>query len=158
MTNLQAWNVYTVSLTKISNMTEQQIWPYGPMHGGSNSILVKTKYGYKYLTIFHSHSNYMDSWCLTYFFGFYLFDPSPPFAITHISPVPIVPNAFYNETTDGWSYRAIDYIVFPIGLIKIDDMLYVSVGLIDSLTNVTSEVIQNNFRNHMIRVLSKPIN
>jgi hypothetical protein len=43
----------------------------------------------------------------------------PPFAITHMSPEPIVHPTMVNETL-GWAYKVVDYIVFPMGF-TVDD-------------------------------------
>lgn len=102
--------------------------------------------------------------CATYFMGAYLFNPEPPFAITHISNEPLVPHRFYDETLDGWAFRSIDYIVFPMNIIAVDDLLFLSVGrndrsgflvklnitgLVDSLLPVTSDIILDRFYEHV---------
>ena len=48
----------------------------------------------------------------TYFMGAYLFESSPPFAITHMSTEPISSPSFYNASLP-WAYKTMDYIVFP---------------------------------------------
>lgn len=52
---------------------------------------------------------------------------NPPFAITHISPEPIVENSFVNVSF-GWAYKVVDFIVFPMGFTFDDDYIYVSFG------------------------------
>lgn len=118
----------TVCLTQfVPDANRKGFWFYGSPHGGTPSVLIDTKYGPRYLTIFHSQGKYSIGYILTYFMGAYLYEPNPPFRITHLTPEPIFPNVFYNETY-GWSYRTIDYIVFPTGLIVKDDSIFVSLG------------------------------
>jgi hypothetical protein len=52
----------------------------------------------------------------------------PPFAITHISPEPIVHPTMVNETL-GWAYKVVDYIVFPMGF-TVDDRYVVLFALL----------------------------
>jgi hypothetical protein len=52
----------------------------------------------------------------------------PPFAITHISPEPIVHPTMVNETL-GWAYKVVDYIVFPMGF-TVDDRYIVLFALL----------------------------
>lgn len=51
----------------------------------------------------------------------------PPFAITHISPEPLIHPSMVNETL-GWAYKVVDYIVFPMGFTFDDRFLYLSYG------------------------------
>jgi predicted GH43/DUF377 family glycosyl hydrolase len=109
------------------------IWKWGTPHGGTNSLLVDTGiYGMKYVHIFHSQ---MVQYGLkvSYYIGAYLFDPMPPFNITHFAPQPLIPTPFYNESF-GWAFRSIDYIVFPMSLVEIRDNLYFSTGYNDKGT------------------------
>ena len=50
----------------------------------------------------------------------YSSDIYPPFGISHILKVPIYPKDLYDETQGGWAYKAVDYIVYPLGNIVID--------------------------------------
>ena len=89
--------------------------------------------------------------------GAYLFESQPPFAITHFTTQPILPNALYNESY-GWAYKAVDYIVYPLGYIVQGDVIHLSVGkndnsgwivvlnktaLVGSMMAVTSKVTIN---------------
>lgn len=139
---------------------EHELWkPYGHTRGGTPALLLDTPYGKRYLTFFHSEAKYMTSWCLTYFFGSYLFEPDPPFKITHFSSVPIIPNPIYNQT-NKWAFQNIDYIAFPMGFYYTDEHIYLCMGRNDregwivtmnktnfllSLSEVTSEVHVNNY-------------
>ena len=52
---------------------------------------------------------------------------SPPFEITHVSPEPIMHEAFLNESF-GWAYRAVNFIAFPMGFVIMDPFIYLSYG------------------------------
>ena len=56
-----------------------------------------------------------------------IYDRKPPFAITYITKEPIMTNLFVNESL-GWSYRTIDYIQFPMGVVMDTDHIFVSYG------------------------------
>lgn len=159
-------NLTTVCLSEYKPTPERpEFWSYGNPHGGTPSVLIKTKYGPRYLNIFHSQGKYSINYILTYFMGAYLFEPIPPFRITHVTPNPIIPNSFYNETY-GWAYRAIDYIVFPMGMVMRDDVLYLSsgrndrsgwmatmniAGLVDYMIEVEFDVKQNNLNDLLLK-------
>ncbi len=51
----------------------------------------------------------------------------PPFAITAISPEPLISDSFVNVSL-GWAYKVIDYITFPMGFVFDDDFIYLSYG------------------------------
>lgn len=85
--------------------------------------------------------------------GAYLFEPFPPFRITHLTPEPIFPNALYNETY-GWSYRTIDYIVFPTGLVVKNDTILVSLGKNDR-SGWMVEMSKDGLVDYMMPVESK---
>ena len=137
--------------------------PRGQPRGGTPAIRVnETIYGPRYVVIFHSSCkgcNYKG--ISTYFMGGYIFEVNPPFAITHITSEPIVPNAFYNESF-GWAFKNIDYIAFPMGLsinVTSDNMLVAAgkndqrgwwiemslSGFIKSLKTVKTTTILNKF-------------
>jgi len=139
------------------------IWKWGPIHGGSNSLLVDTPFGPRYLAFFHSQSHHMTFWMTTYFMGAYLFDVDPPFSVTHISDHPIIPSALYGEEIDGWAFKAIDYIIFPMNIIEYDDKILLSLGrndrsgyvvvlntkgLVSSMKPVHSRVVKDRFYEH----------
>ena len=70
--------------------------------------------------------------------GAYLFDPEPPFAISHVTKHPVVPEVLYDEHGDGgWAWRAMDYCLMPSGLVQSeydDNIVYLSVGHNDRTT------------------------
>jgi hypothetical protein len=141
------------------------VWSWGEPRGGTQAELVDTPYGRKYLTFFHSSGRFAVRYLQTYYMGAYLFDPEPPFAISHISPDPIAPNEFYNESFGGWAYkRRLDYIIFPMGYIIRGDTIYVTCGkndragwvvtlnktaLITSLKPLASVTVVDRFREHV---------
>lgn len=144
-----------------------QYWPYGEPRGGTPAVLVNTKYGKKYLTFFHSSGNIVMKWLHSYFFGAYLFDPDPPFAISHITPHPIMPLEWYDQGVSGWSFKAIDYIIFPMGYIIRNGTIFLTSGrnddqgwilkmdfdlLIDYLIPVEHDehsILLNKYKEHM---------
>jgi hypothetical protein len=148
---------HTIFATRVVNTNIQQLWPYGAsIRGGTPAVLVNTKYGPKYLAFFHSSGKILVSYILTYFMGAYLFDPEPPFKVTHFSREPVVAKPFYDEHIDGWTYKALDYVIFPMGLIVSNGTLVVSLGhndksswimlmnftnFIDSLASVQSDMV-----------------
>jgi hypothetical protein len=137
---------HTVSLTEIRgfidtrldvnpNASESEVnllpldwFKWGIPHGGTPCVLTDTPFGPRYLTIFHSMAKALHPAIKTYFMGAYLFEPHPPFRITHFSSEPIVPKPFYDENVNGWAFKAIDYIVFPMGLVIRGDYIYISLG------------------------------
>lgn len=139
---------------------EHELWkPYGHARGGTPALLMDTPYGKRYLTFFHSEAKYMTAWCLTYFMGSYLFEPDPPFRITHVLPQPLIPNPVYNQS-NGWAFQNIDYIAFPMGFYYSDEHIYLCMGRNDregwivtmdrnkfllSFSEYTSEVLVDNF-------------
>ena len=136
----------TVFLTE---MLPEYVWNWGEMRGGSPSLMI----GDSYLSFFHSSGRLTHKRIITYVMGAYMFDRSPifasvtlvciiylfillfcffarskpPFAITHISPEPIMHEVFINESY-GWAYRAVDYITFPMGFVIIEPFIYLSYG------------------------------
>jgi hypothetical protein len=106
-------------------------WSWGEPRGGSNTVLIETVHGLRYLSIFHSSGKVNHRVIHSWFMGAYLFSASPPFEMTHISSVPILPKALYDEST-GWAYKTVDYIVYPLGLLVRGDSLYLSVGKNDA--------------------------
>ena len=111
-------------------------WDWGDIRGGTPAELIETpETGVKYLTFFHSQARAHHPAIKTYFMGAYLFEPFPPFRISHISAEPLVPSGgFYNESAFGWAYGNLDYVVFPMGLVVLDanSTVVVSVGLNDA--------------------------
>ena len=51
----------------------------------------------------------------------------PPFAITHITPEPIMCQDFV-DPKQRWSYKVADFITFPVGFTMDENYFYVSYG------------------------------
>jgi hypothetical protein len=136
----------------------ERVWKFGEPRGGSQAIRIDTAaYGPKYITFFHSSAqNIMYGGILTYFMGAYLFDVDFPFAITHVSSEPIYPYPFYDDNF-GWSYHAVDFVIFPMAVELFNGELVLSVGkndnsgyvltfdingLVESLLTVNSTTLQ----------------
>lgn len=122
------WEVRTIPVLTVA-MTESSPsafpWAWGQPRGGTPPLLVDTPFGPRFLCFFHSSGNSLQpeptSRIRTYFMGAYLYNPSPPFAVTHVSRVPIVPSLAYNRTewpTSAWAL--IDVVVFPDGAVLLD--------------------------------------
>ena len=98
-------------------------WPYGPLRGSSYAQLVDGEY----LAFFHSgikiKSSASHNWKLWhYFMGAFTFSPDPPFAITKMTPQPIISEDFYTP-----SYRE-KRVVFPGGFAIDGPYIYVAYG------------------------------
>lgn len=140
---------------KTMGLSHPQIsWNWGELKGGTPGILIDHQY---YLAIFHStikmttvHSNGQE--ILHYFMGAYTFAKKPPFAITHISPMPLVAKGFYSGKIYTPYWRPL-HVVFPCGLLDDGSYLWITYGrqdheiwvakvdkrrLLDSLVPVTS--------------------
>jgi predicted GH43/DUF377 family glycosyl hydrolase len=103
-------------------------WDFGILRGGTSASIE----GDQYLSFFHSSVNMATAHSqganiLHYFLGAYTFSREPPFAITAISPTPIIGKNFYN----GIIYKPYwkpTRCVFPRGHISDDRFLFVSYG------------------------------
>ncbi len=102
-------------------------WLWGEMRGGTPAL----KYGDEYLAFFHCcksmktcHSDEQD--VPHYFMGAYTFSGSPPFALTRISPKPIIGKNFYH----GARYHTWKplHVVFPSGFVFDDRYIWISYG------------------------------
>ena len=103
----------TVALT---TNTIGNVWRYGNPRGGTGAVIVETPLsGKKFLTFFHS-SKERGVRLKTYYWGAYLFDTDPPFAITHFSSEPISIRQLYDPAV-SWVHRSLDYSVFPMRFI-----------------------------------------
>lgn len=110
----------TVALT-----TSPFLWPWGPtrIYGGTPALKVNDYY----LAFFHSscHLNTIqtgnyETW--HYFMGAYLFNSQPPFAITMVSPQPIMSKGLYDNPL---LYKR---VIFPGGFIYDDKYIWISYG------------------------------
>lgn len=103
-------------------------WPWGELRGGTPAILN----GDHYLAFFHScldiaTKQSQGKKMSHYFMGAYTFSSEPPFALTAISPEPLVHKKFYN----GPAYQTWKplRVVFPCGLVcDKNDICWVAYG------------------------------
>lgn len=102
-------------------------WNWGALRGGSPALRI----GDEYLAFFHSSKNLptvhsKGKTMLHYFMGAYTFSAEPPFAITRMSPGPLVGAHFY----DGPAYKTWKplRVVFPSGYVMLGDTIWLSYG------------------------------
>jgi predicted GH43/DUF377 family glycosyl hydrolase len=95
-------------------------WNYGAVRGGTPAQLVEDEY----LAFFHSSNSIHGGNIATYFMGAFTFSKDPPFRVTRMSREPIVDPTF----NDGWTYRNIDYVIFPISFHFDDQHIFVTYG------------------------------
>ena len=143
----------TGECTTIAQTTPSIRWKFGPLRGGTPGLMV----GNEYLSFFHScidmasvHSDGQHA--SHYFMGAYTFSKTPPFALTQISPTPIVGKNFYRGTPYQPYWKPI-CCIFPCGFIFDEKYIWVAYGrqdhevwivkldkqgLLNSLTAVTT--------------------
>jgi predicted GH43/DUF377 family glycosyl hydrolase len=117
----------TNSCETYSLSTNEAHWNWGVLRGGTQGLLV----GDEYLSFFHTCKDLQTvqsegKRMVHYFMGAYTFSPAPPFAITRMSPEPIVGEDFYT----GPSYKTWKpmRVVFPCGFIADEKYIYVVYG------------------------------
>jgi predicted GH43/DUF377 family glycosyl hydrolase len=105
-------------------------WHYGSLRGGTNTVLIDDIPGKPsfYLTLFHSSTHLTGNSLKTYFMGALAFSASPPFTPLAMSPYPIVHHLLYSGTWAIFKQRRMDYVVFPMGLSRVGNTLYLSLG------------------------------
>lgn len=129
-------------------------WDFGELRGGTPALL----HNGQYLAFFHSSIkmtslNSFGEERLHYFMGAYTFSKDPPFAITAISPEPIIGKHFYTGIEYKHYFKPIR-CVFPCGYISNRDYIWIAYGrddhecwiakldkkrLLESLIPVTSD-------------------
>ncbi len=139
----------------ISSTPTHTSWKWGVLRGGTTAL----REGNSYLSFFHSSIDMASKQSdgkvgPHYFMGAYLFDSTPPFAITHISPKPIIGESYYEGQTYKPYWKPVIKVVFPCGFISDDAHIWISYGrddhemwittidkkgLLESLVPVTSE-------------------
>eukprot|EP01031_Cornospumella_fuschlensis_P036649 gene36649-44456_t len=127
-------NMSAVFVTKhVPSASLPVLWRFGEPRGGTPARLIHTAHGTMYLTFFHSQLFSRDTKMQTYYMGAYLFQPHPPFAITHITPDIIACKQCYNEEF-GVAFKGLDYILFPMGFVVREHghVLFVSAGRNDN--------------------------
>lgn len=106
-------------------------WPWGILRGGTPALqgLAPNE---EYLSFFHScikmesiHSDGKS--VLHYFIGAYTFSPEPPFALTHISPFPVIGKKFYHGPIYEPYWHPVR-VVFPAGYVFDENYIYLFYG------------------------------
>lgn len=98
-------------------------WEWGTLRGSTPPELIDGEY----LAFFHSGmivpSNASWGWPIWhYFMGAYTFSATPPFALTRISPAPIIAENFYTESSHE------KRVIFPGGFCISGDEIHVAYG------------------------------
>jgi predicted GH43/DUF377 family glycosyl hydrolase len=115
------------SCETISSTLSPIRWNWGVLRGGTPALLENGEY----LAFFHSSKNMATEHSegktmLHYFLGAYTFSAKPPFAITKVSPKPIMGKDFYK----GPSYKTWKplRVVFPGGFISDEKFIWLLYG------------------------------
>ena len=115
----------------ISRTSSNINWPWGEIHGGTPALLD----GNYYLGFFHSWQDLQtvqsNNEKISHFFiGAYLFKSTPPFKVTHISPMPIIGSSFYS----GNEYKTWKplKVVYPCGHIFDEKFIWLVYGKQDN--------------------------
>ena len=117
----------TESCATIASTKSSLAWNWGPPRGGTPALLVDGQY----LAFFHSSQLMMTTQSkgkkiAHYFMGAYTFSKNPPFAITAMSPEPIVgPNFYEGEQYQTWKPLV---VVFPCGFVYDENFIWISYG------------------------------
>lgn len=103
-------------------------WNWGELRGGTPAL----RMGSHYLAFFHSSmdmaSMHSDGQTVPhYFIGAYTFSKDPPFALTHISPKPIIGKNFYHGLSYPYYWKPVQ-VVFPCGFVFDDRYIYLTYG------------------------------
>lgn len=102
-------------------------WPWGPIRGGTPALRI----GEEYLAFFHSScklASVQSEGALIqhYFMGAYTFSKTPPFALTKISPSPIIARSFYQEEASKKKFPA--RVIFPCGYVYDEKYIWIVYG------------------------------
>jgi len=103
-------------------------WNWGELRGGTPGLLDNGEY----LAFFHSSKNIATiqsegKMISHYFMGAYTFDARPPFALTRISPEPIIGEEFYSKTDYKPYWKPIKAI-FPCGFVFDEQYVWLAYG------------------------------
>lgn len=112
----------------VANTWPELFWTWGELRGGTPAVLVEGEY----LSFFHSSmdmaSEHSDGeLSLHYFMGAYTFGKELPFAITKMSPEPLVAKGFYSGEAYEPYWKPVQ-VVFPGGLIEEGPFLWMTYG------------------------------
>ena len=117
----------TNSCASVANSLSGIKWNWGVLRGGTTAL----REGNEYLSFFHScksmSTQHSKGKCIPhYFMGAYTFSAEPPFAITRISPRPIIGKNFYTgKAHKTWKPVC---VVFPGGFISEEMHIWVLYG------------------------------
>lgn len=103
-------------------------WNWGELRGGTAAERV----GDEYLSFFHSSIDMESVQSLGkkishYFMGGYTFGRAPPFAISRMSPEPIIGKGFYGKPFYKPYWKPVR-VIFPCGFVLDDDFIWVVYG------------------------------
>jgi len=96
-------------------------WKYGHIRGGTPPVRV----GDEYISFFHSSQKWTEKQN-RYFMGAYAFEARAPFAVTRMTPEPLLSGSEYDPRTLGGPL-----CVFPCGSILQDETFTVTLGVND---------------------------
>jgi predicted GH43/DUF377 family glycosyl hydrolase len=129
-------------------------WNFGILRGGTPGLIE----GDEYLAFFHSskeiathHSD--GNKILHYFIGAYTFSKNPPFAITKISPSPIVGKGFYSGPEFLPYFKPVR-CVFPCGYITEGPFIYLAYGRDDHECWI-AKIDKHKLLNSLVEVAQK---
>ncbi len=102
-------------------------WKWGTLRGGTPAL----REGDRYLAFFHSSipmsSKHSEGKVVPhYFMGAYTFEAQPPFAVTAVSPSPLIGKEFY-EGTKHKTWRPL-HVVFPGGFVFDNQHVWIAYG------------------------------
>ena len=137
-----------VKLLSCTNFTVKNdlFWNPSSMRSGVPAVLLPNKK--EYLSFFHVCEYYLNTKIKTYVMGAHTFEAKPPFAVTHVSPEPILAENFF---VGGWAYKRLNYEIYPSQFLIIENKIVLSIhrndreswvvemyldGLLDSLQPV----------------------
>lgn len=117
----------TSSCKSIAASSSTLSWQWGILRGGTPALLVDGEYlaffhSCKAMTTLQSKGVQMTH----YFMGAYTFAANPPFAITRISPEPIIGKNFYNGPAHN-TWKPLR-VVFPGGFVFDENYIWVAYG------------------------------
>lgn len=101
-------------------------WDLGEIRGGTQAYRV----GPFFLTFFHSCFPASTPKNRAYVMGAYLFDPTPPFTVRSLIPLPL-------GTVPDYTQKNPQKVVFPCGLVVQEDKLLVTWGKSDNQMQLT---------------------
>lgn len=118
----------TGSCETITTSKGDMDWKWGELRGGTPALLHEGEYFGFFHTFIRMESVHSDGRIMPhYFMGAYTFQKAPPFAITRISPEPIIGKSFYHGPKHSPYWGSVR-VIFPGGYIYDDNFVWVSYG------------------------------